>query len=108
MQKDFDERYKYSTVVSAVVGSRSEYSLGQNYPNPFSNLTTIQYVIPQREDVLLTVHDAGGRLVKVLVNGVKEAGTHAINFNQQMLPSGMYYYKIVAGEFIQMKKMVIR
>lgn len=107
-QVDFDDRYKYSTVVSAVVGGRAEYSLGQNYPNPFTNQTTIQFVLPQREDVLLSVHDAGGKLVKMLVRGVKDAGTHAVNFNQGSLARGIYYYKIVAGDFIQMKKMVIQ
>jgi hypothetical protein len=106
-QIDFDDRYKMSTIVSAVIGSRSEYSLGQNYPNPFNNQTTIQYVLPQREDVLLTLHDAGGKLVKVLVNGRKDSGTHAINFISSSLSKGVYYYKIVAGDFINMKKMVV-
>lgn len=106
-QVDFDDRFTYSATVSAVIGSRSEYSLGQNYPNPFNGQTTVQFVLPQRENVLLTLHDANGKLVKVLVNGSKDAGTHAINIQSGVLSRGTYYYKIVAGEFINMKKMVV-
>jgi hypothetical protein len=107
-QVDYDDRFKYSATVSAVIGSRSEYSLGQNYPNPFNNETTIQFVLPQRESVLLTLHDANGKLVKVLVNGSKDSGTHAINVYSGSLSRGVYYYKIVAGDFIKMKKMVLQ
>jgi hypothetical protein len=105
-QVDIDERFKYSIIVSASVGSKGAYSLGQNYPNPASNTTTIQYTLPKSGQVNLCLFDMNGKMIKVLVNAPKEAGTHALGFNIEMLSKGIYYYKIQAGSFTGVKKLI--
>jgi hypothetical protein len=107
-QIDIDSRYKFSMIVSATLDSKGEYSLGQNYPNPFANQTTIQFTLPKSENVNLSLYDANGRVLKVLVNAKKEAGTHAINLNTENLSRGIYFYRIMAGDFMSMKKMTIQ
>jgi hypothetical protein len=107
-QIDIDDHSKYSIIVSAEIGSKGEYALGQNYPNPFRNETTIQYVLPKAEQVNISLFDISGRTVKVLVNGSKEAGTHAITFNTGTLTRGIYYYRIQAGDFTDVKKLTIQ
>lgn len=83
------------------------FSLSQNYPNPFNPTTTIQYAIPKEEHVTLKVYDEIGREVATLVNGGKEAGQHIVNFNGSNLASGIYYYRINAGNFTQVKKLML-
>ena len=80
----------------------------QNYPNPFRSETTIQYTIPQAGKVNLTLFDVSGRAVRVLVNSSKEAGTHAISFNTGNLTRGIYYYRLQADEFSDVKKLTIQ
>ena len=84
-----------------------EFVLEQNYPNPFNPSTTIQYQIPKREFVTLKVFDALGNEVATLVNDEQQAGSHSVNFNSAGLASGIYFYKLQAGNFITTKKMVI-
>src|SRR4030095_10379662 len=84
------------------------YSLGQNYPNPAHKGTKIPFSIPVEEKVQLAVYDKSGKLVKMLVNGSQAAGKHIVNFNPGPLASGIYYYKIRAGEFTEVRKLVIR
>jgi len=107
-QSDLDGRARYSVVVTALIGSKDEYSLGQNYPNPFVNETTIQYTIGRPELVNITLFDVSGRTVKVLVNGANDSGTHAISFNIGSLTKGIYYYRIQAGDFTDVKKLTIQ
>jgi hypothetical protein len=84
-----------------------EFVLEQNYPNPFNPSTTIQYQILKREFVTLKVFDALGNEVATLVNDEQQAGSHSVNFNSAGLASGIYFYKLQAGNFITTKKMVI-
>jgi hypothetical protein len=107
-QMDIDGRSKYSVVVSAVIGTKAEYVLGQNYPNPFRNETTIQYILPQAGQVNLSLFDISGRTVRVLVSGSNEAGTHAIVVNTGSLTKGIYYYRLQAGDFTDVKKLTIQ
>lgn len=108
-QEDIDGNYKYSMVVTATLDGQAEYTLGQNYPNPFKGETTIQYTLPAREKVTLTVFDMNGRAMKVLVNNVtKDRGTHAVNFFTASLPTGVYYYRLQVGSFSDTKKMIVR
>ena len=83
------------------------YSLSQNYPNPFNPSTTIQYSIPKDEFVKLTVYDITGRIVKELVNGYKSAGKYSVEFNASSYSSGTYYYKLEAGEYKNIQKMML-
>jgi len=83
------------------------YSLEQNYPNPFNPMTTIQYTIPKDEYVKLTVYDITGKVVKELVNGYKSAGRYNVEFNASGYASGTYYYKLEAGEYNSIQKMLL-
>jgi flagellar hook assembly protein FlgD len=85
----------------------AEYSLSQNYPNPFNPTTTIQYSIPEDEFVKLTVYDITGKVVKELVNGHKTAGKYSVEFNASSYSSGIYYYKIEAGQYNSTQKMLL-
>lgn len=108
-QIDFDGRSKLSTVVSANLGTKEAFGLEQNFPNPFKgNETNIRFTIPHRSQVQLIVYDMNGRVIKTLVNGVKDAGTHSITFQDNSLPTGIYFYKLTADGYSDVKKMTIR
>lgn len=85
------------------------FLLEQNYPNPFNPSTTISYALPINSVVQLTVYNLLGQEVALLVNGEMEAGVHSVRFDASQLPSGVYFYKLVAGNgaFINVKRMVI-
>jgi hypothetical protein len=85
----------------------TEFSLSQNYPNPFNPSTTIQYSIKERTSVELVLYDILGREVEVLVNEEQDAGQYKINLNAGGLASGVYFYKIQAGEYAEVKKMIL-
>lgn len=82
------------------------YSLHQNYPNPFNSSTTIRYGLPERSFVQFSVYDQLGRTVTRLINEIQERGYHEINFDASHLPSGIYIYRLQAGEFIDNKKLL--
>src|SRR4030095_8759661 len=84
-----------------------EYSLMQNYPNPFNPDTKIIYHIPEAADVKLAVYDILGKEVALIVNGKMQAGIHDINWDASSHPSGVYFYKLSAGSFTDIKKMVL-
>jgi hypothetical protein len=107
-QVDNDANFKFSMTVTVLLSGKGEYSLKQNYPNPFNNETSIQYTLPETQKVKLTVFDIHGRTVKVLVNETRQPGTHAVNFYTSKLQPGLYYYKLEAGSFSTIKKMVIQ
>jgi archaellum component FlaF (FlaF/FlaG flagellin family) len=83
------------------------YNLMQNYPNPFNPTTIIEYTIPKDEFVKLTVYDINGKIIKELVNDYKSVGKYSVGFNASGYSSGTYYYKLEAGEYKNMKKMVL-
>jgi photosystem II stability/assembly factor-like uncharacterized protein len=85
----------------------SEYSLTQNYPNPFNPLTKIKYSIRNNSFVSLKVYDITGKEIETLVNEKQNAGTYEISFHGGGLASGIYFYKIIAGDFVQVKKMIL-
>ena len=85
----------------------SNFELSQNFPNPFNPSTTINFSIPVSGNVVLKVYDILGREVSSLVNEVKEAGKHTINFDASNLNSGMYIYKLTVGNFTSSKKMML-
>ena len=84
-----------------------DYVLYQNYPNPFNPSTTIQYSIPKKSIVTLKVYDILGNEVASLVNEDKSIGSYEGKFDGTGLPSGIYFYRLQAGSFVETKKMVL-
>ncbi len=85
----------------------SHYELVQNYPNPFNSSTLINYSIPKDELVVIKIHDLLGKEISTLVNEFQTSGSHQIIFNSNHLSSGIYFYRIKSGEFINTKKLII-
>jgi aminopeptidase N len=84
-----------------------EYSLGQNYPNPFNPSTTISYQLPEKELVTIKIFNILGKEVATLVNEEKPAGKYELEFSADNLVSGVYFYKLQAGSFVETKKMIL-
>jgi len=107
-QIDFDGQFEYLDVVEVEVNVLpAEFSLSQNYPNPFNPSTSIEYTVVSSEYVSLIVYDVLGNEVKTLVNEKKDAGSYRVNFDATSLSSGVYFYKIQAGSFNQVRKMML-
>jgi Secretion system C-terminal sorting domain len=104
---DNDGTFEYSKVVEAEVAVPKNYDLSQNFPNPFNPTTVISYSLPFASNVKIIVYNTLGKTVKVLENGYKNAGTYSVTFDAAELPSGTYFYKIEAGQFSQIKKMML-
>ena len=85
----------------------SEFSLSQNYPNPFNPATKIRYSIPQSANVELKVFDILGNKIETLVYEQKPTGTYEVTWYAENLPSGVYFYQLRAGSFIETKKMLL-
>jgi photosystem II stability/assembly factor-like uncharacterized protein len=91
------------------------YSLSQNYPNPFNPVTKIRFDLPNRfpiktfgnDRVVLKVYDILGKEIETLVNEQLAPGTYSVDFDSTNFPSGVYFYRIVAGDFISVKRMVL-
>jgi hypothetical protein len=84
-----------------------KYELSQNYPNPFNPITNIKYQIQKTGLVTLKIYDITGREIKTLVNEIKNPGNYLFSFNGTEFASGVYFYKIQVGDFVQVKKMVL-
>lgn len=95
------------TGVDEITNLPYEFSLKQNYPNPFNPSTVIKYSIAKTSFVNLTVFNVLGEEVKKLIDMEESAGTYQINFNASSLPSGIYFYRIMAGNFVETKKMIL-
>ena len=106
---DFSEVWRFSTSIVSVENEKipTEYALQQNYPNPFNPATKINYQIPERSFVVLKVYDVLGNEVTTLINEEKPLGTYELTWNAEALPSGVYFYQLKAGDFIETKKMIL-
>jgi hypothetical protein len=89
------------------IATPDNYSLSQNYPNPFNPTTAISYQLSAASLVNLSVYDISGRKVAELVNGMRDAGSHSVTFDASKLASGIYLYKLQAGDFTATQKMVL-
>jgi hypothetical protein len=85
----------------------NNYKLYQNYPNPFNPATTIKYAVPKTVNVELKVFDILGRAVKTLVNEIRKPGIYEVQFNAGNLTSGVYFYRLKAGEYIKTGRMLL-
>jgi hypothetical protein len=84
-----------------------EYALHGNYPNPFNPSTTITFTLAQATNIKLEIFNALGQKVQTLVNGQQKAGYHEVLFNAENLASGMYFYRLKADNFSQVRKMML-
>lgn len=84
-----------------------KFSLEQNYPNPFNPATIIRFNVPKQDFVILKVFDFLGKEVKSIVNETLHPGTYQVNFNAEDLPSGVYLYRLTAGNFSETKKLIL-
>lgn len=105
--------YSFIYTTASPVSVRSDesrllrYELSQNYPNPFNPSTTIEFSIPEREYVSIRVFNLLGQEVATVIdNKLFEAGTHRVNFEPVGLPSGVYFYQMKAGKYVQVRKMI--
>ena len=106
-QIDYDGSFEYSKEIEIEVNTANNFSLKQNYPNPFNPTTSIKYTVPSNEYVTLKVYDILGNEVATLVNEQQESGRYTVNFDGDKLSSGLYIYKIQAGKFSQVRKMLL-
>jgi hypothetical protein len=98
--------YDISQVNSGTITPR-QFELSQNYPNPYNPTTTINYSIDKPGIVKLSVYDIRGSKITTIVNENKPAGNYSVNFIASSLPSGIYFYKLEAGQYSQIKKMIL-
>jgi hypothetical protein len=81
--------------------------LSQNFPNPFNPSTTIRYGLPNRSHVTLTVFNTLSQQVALLQNNEQEAGYHEVKFDASGLSSGVYFYRLQVGDFIQTRRLMV-
>jgi photosystem II stability/assembly factor-like uncharacterized protein len=106
-QVDYDGSYEYSDVVEVNLNVPIEYGLQQNYPNPFNPSTSIKYSIPVEIEVRLEILNVLGEQVELLINETKTAGTYDALWNASNMSSGVYFYRLQAGSFVETKKMIL-
>jgi hypothetical protein len=85
----------------------SAFGLFQNFPNPFNAQTTIKYALPKASKIAVEVYDLMGRKVETIFEGLRPAGYHSITWNSDDNSSGVYFYKIQAGEFVDSRKILL-
>jgi hypothetical protein len=93
--------------VDALPDIPTDFALLQNYPNPFNPSTTIKYHVPHRTNVSIKIYDVMGREITELVNGYHEAGSHSVVWNANSFTSGVYYYRITADDYSDVRRLLL-
>ncbi len=106
-QIDNGGAYKYSNEAQVTIATPKSFALNQNYPNPFNPTTTISYDVPQQSNVKIAVYDIMGRELATLVNETKDVGSYQTVWNANKIASGVYFYRISAGAYTSVKKLVL-
>lgn len=107
-QIDFNGNFEYFNLSNEIIiGNPVRYELSQNYPNPFNPSTIINYSIPVSSNVKLVIYNSLGSEISVLLNLNQNPGNYSVEWNSAGFPSGVYFYKLSAGSFTQMKKMTL-
>jgi photosystem II stability/assembly factor-like uncharacterized protein len=106
---NFSEVRTFDTYVTSVENEETviEFALEQNYPNPFNAMTSIKYSIPEESDVKLEILNLLGERVELLVKETKSAGIYDVVWDAGNMSSGIYFYRIQAGDFVETKKMIL-
>lgn len=106
-QIDIDGQFEYSDVVNVNIDlGEIGYKLEQNYPNPFNPSTTINFSIPEKSFVKLTLYNVFGEEIEILSNGVKEAGVYSIDYTAKNIASGIYFYTLETTNFKATKRII--
>ncbi len=101
---------KFSDKITSITEDNiymKDYTLKQNYPNPFNPSTTIEYIIPKKENVKVELFNILGERINILVDEIQSAGNYKLNPNLHHLPSGIYFYKLTAGSYKKTNKMML-
>src|SRR3972149_8603070 len=106
-QMDYGGEFSYSSTVEVDVRMLDKFALDQNYPNPFNPSTTIGYVLQKRSNTKLTLLNALGEEIAILLNEEQDKGYHKVEFDGSKLTSGVYFYKLQGGNFVETKKMIL-
>jgi hypothetical protein len=104
---DNDGTFGYSKVLDAQVAGPKNFELSQNFPNPFNPSTVIRYSLPFESNVIIRFYNSLGQCVREVNEGKKQTGYYDLNFNSAGLTSGIYFYRIQAGSFVETKKMML-
>jgi hypothetical protein len=110
LENSYSYTYTYQLAVTGISDNNTvvaKFELSQNYPNPFNPTTTINYSVPTAGLVTLKVYNVLGNEVETLVSEQKSSGTYNVQFIGNRLASGVYFYKLQAGSFIETKKMIL-
>lgn len=102
---DADGKYNYSRIINFNL-KFAKFVVYQNVPNPFSNSTIIRYDLVEKSPIKIAVYNVDGSQIKVLANELKDAGSYQIKWNASNLPAGNYYYKVIIGNEVIIKKML--
>ncbi|UCE64968.1 MAG: T9SS type A sorting domain-containing protein, partial [Candidatus Zixiibacteriota bacterium] len=95
------------TGVEEISGLPKVYSLAQNFPNPFNSRTSINFALPQQSDVKIEVYNVLGQKTATLAEGLLPAGGHTVIWDASDVASGVYYYKLSAGDYTSIKMMTL-
>jgi hypothetical protein len=108
-QTDYNGNYEYYNLSSDVeIGIPSRFNLSQNYPNPFNPTTKIDFTVPADSKVSLIVYDVSGKEVNRIINNeIKKADYYTVTFNGSGYSSGVYFYRLIADNFVQTKKLMM-
>ena len=111
-QNDFDGTFEYSNIIKVTMDAPTKFSLEQNYPNPFNPSTKIKFSIPANDkgemsNVSLIIYDILGNEIATLINEDKSAGNYEVEFDGTGLTSGIYFYQLTSGSFVDTKKMIL-
>ena len=106
-QNDTDGKFEYSEIIFVDLSGTVKFELSQNYPNPFNPTTTIKFGLKEKSNVKIDIFNIIGEKVKTVFNEVKEPGNYQLEFNANNLTSGTYIYRIIAGNYVETRKMIL-
>lgn len=99
--------YNGTVGIASENNTPENFRLFQNYPNPFNGFTIIKFIVPQNENVKITIFNINGQLIETILNSTLNAGEHSIQFNSGNLSSGIYFYRIETNSFTNVKQMLL-
>jgi hypothetical protein len=106
-QIDLDGSFEYSEIIEVHSILNPSFELKQNYPNPFNPITNIVYTVPSDGNVILKIFNSVGEVIEELISEFQTEGRYEVVWNSEKYPSGVYYYKLIAGRYSDVKKMIL-